>query len=98
MTNSSIWCGITRAARDFAEKNPAFAIGAGLAALRWLVHGYGYEITSTDVRAAYLHTLTAASNAGILPAVQTRIRALFDNAVARRGFVASIIGKDVGLD
>ena len=71
---------------------------AGLAALRWLVQGYGYEITSVDVRAAYLHTLTAATNAGIRPAVQTRIRALFDNAVARRGFVASIIGKDVGLD
>ena len=89
---------LTRAARDFAEKNPAFAVGAGLAALRWLVNGYGYEITSTDVRAAYLHTLTAATNAGVRPAVQTRIRALFDNTVARSGFVASIIGKDVGLD
>lgn len=89
---------LTRAARDFAEKNPAFAVGAGLAALRWLVNGYGYEITSSDVRAAYLHTLTAATNAGVRPAVQTRIRALFDNPVARSGFVASIVGKDVGLD
>ena len=58
----------------------------------------GCEITSTDVRAAYLHTLTAATNAGVRPEVQTRIRALFDNPVARSGFVASIIGKDVGLD
>ena len=89
---------LTRAARDFTEKNPAFAVGAGLAALRWLVNGYGYEITSSDVRAAYLHTLTAATNAGVRPAVQTRIRALFDNTVARSGFLASIIGKDVGLD
>ena len=34
---------LTRAARDFAEKNPAFAVEAGFAALRWLVQGYGYE-------------------------------------------------------
>ncbi len=32
---------LTRAARDFAEKNPAFAVEAGMAALRWLVEGYG---------------------------------------------------------
>ncbi|MEO7134357.1 MAG: hypothetical protein ABI024_09055 [Vicinamibacterales bacterium] len=33
---------LTRAARDFAETKPEFAIEAGLAALRWLVNGYGY--------------------------------------------------------
>jgi hypothetical protein len=33
---------LTRAARDFARTNPAFAVEAGLAALRWLVQGYGY--------------------------------------------------------
>jgi hypothetical protein len=43
---------LTRAARDFAQTNPEFAVEAGLAALRWLVRGYGYEITSVDVRAA----------------------------------------------
>jgi hypothetical protein len=29
----------TRAARDFTERQPAFAVGAGLAALHWLVQG-----------------------------------------------------------
>jgi hypothetical protein len=29
------------AARDFEEKGPEFAIEAGMAALRWLVEGYG---------------------------------------------------------
>jgi hypothetical protein len=43
---------LTRAARDFVERNPAFAVEAGLAALRWLVQDYGYEITSADVWAA----------------------------------------------
>ena len=89
---------LTRAARDFARTNPAFAVEAGLAALRWLVRGYGYEITAVDVRAAYSHTLTAAANAGVWDAVRTRIRALFDDPAARSGFVASVIGKEVGLD
>lgn len=89
---------LTRAARDFAQTNPAFAVEAGLAALRWLVRGYGYEVAPLDVRAAYSHTLTAAANAGVDGAVRTRIRALFDDPATRSGFVASVIGKEVGLD
>jgi hypothetical protein len=30
------------------DKNPAFALEAGLVALRWLGQGYGYEVTSAD--------------------------------------------------
>jgi hypothetical protein len=89
---------LTRAARDFARTNPAFAAEAGLAALRWLARGYGYEVTSVDVKAAYSHTLTAAANAGVDGAVRTRIRALFDDPATRSGFVASVIGKEVGWD
>lgn len=89
---------LTRAARDFAQTNPAFAVEAGLAALRWLVQGYGYEVTALDVRAAYSYTLTAAANAGADGTVRTRIRALFGDPAARSGFVASVIGKEVGLD
>lgn len=59
---------LTRTARDFARTNPAFAVEAGLAALRWLVRGYGYEVTSVEVRAAYSHTLTAASTGRSGPA------------------------------
>ena len=32
---------LTRAARDFADTNPAFALEAGVTALRWLAQGYG---------------------------------------------------------
>jgi hypothetical protein len=32
---------LARAARDYAECRPAVAVGAGLAALRWLAAGYG---------------------------------------------------------
>jgi len=40
------------APRDLASQQPDFAIGAGLLALHWLDHGYGYEVTGADVWAA----------------------------------------------
>jgi len=86
---------LTRAARDVAETNPAFA-AAGLAALRWLVQGYGSEITSADVWAAYAHTIKAAGNAGGGDTIRARIRALIDSAGAHGGFVASIVGREWG--
>jgi len=88
---------LTRAARDFAEKNPAFAVEAGLAALRWLVQGYGYKVTSADVWAAYVHTIKAAATADRGEEVLGRIRALIDSADARGGFVTSILAQEVGL-
>ena len=35
-----------------------------MAALRWLVEGYGYEVTGLDVLNAYAHTMKTAQNAG----------------------------------
>ena len=55
---------LSRAARDYAEKEPAFAVGAGMLALNWLVLGYGYEITSVDVWDAYRYTVAAAEQHG----------------------------------
>ncbi|PXF30046.1 hypothetical protein WH50_17495 [Pokkaliibacter plantistimulans] len=60
---------LTRAARDYAEKQPAFALAAGLAALRWISLGYGYDITGADVLDAYSAVTQAAGNAGV-PAQQ----------------------------
>ena len=88
---------LTRAARDFAETHPAFAVAAGLAALQWLVRGYGYETTSADVWTAYTNTIKAAANAPAADEIRSRIRALIDSANARGGLVAKIIGRDVGL-
>lgn len=83
---------LTRAAKDFSHTNPRFATEAGLAALRWLVAGHGYDITGLDVWAAYNHTLAAATNAGVGDATRDRIRALFDSPTARSGFAASVLG------
>ena len=56
---------LTRAARDYAEKQPAFALAAGLAALRWISLGHGYDITGADVLDAYSALTQAAVNAGV---------------------------------
>jgi len=90
---------LTRAARDFAEVHPAFAIEAGLTALRWLVGCYGYDITGLDVRNAYDYTMQAAANAGCAPETKARIRAL----VAQERpdgdhFVGRILGQELGLE
>jgi len=89
---------LTRAARDFAEKNPAFAIEAGMAALHWLIQGHGYEITSADVWAACSHTMKAARNAGRGDAVSHRIQALAGNTQPRSEAIAEIIRRSVGQD
>jgi hypothetical protein len=48
---------LVRAARDMAEKQPGFALETGIAAMRWLVQGYGYEVTNIDIQQAYDWTL-----------------------------------------
>ena len=88
---------LTRAARDFAEKEPAFAVGAGLLALHWLVEGYGYEITGRDVRAAYSHTLEAAEKTGAVDATRERIRQLVATETFGERFVTRVLGKELGL-
>lgn len=88
---------LTRAARDFTETNPAFATEAGIAALHWLVQGYGYEITSADVWAAYSNTIKAAGNAGRGDEIRARARALVASEQGPGGFVTSVIGRELGL-
>jgi hypothetical protein len=56
---------LTRAARDCAAERPNFAIASGMAALRWISRGYGYEITGADVLDAYTAVLQAARGAGL---------------------------------
>ena len=56
---------LTRAARDYADKQPDFALAAGLAALHWISQGYGYEITGGDVLDAHSAATQAAVNAGV---------------------------------
>ncbi len=88
---------LTRAARDREETDPRFALEAGMAALRWLVEGYGYEVTSLDVWAAYNHTMKAAENAGSRAETLGRIRRLVASETFGERFVTKIIGRELGL-
>ena len=56
---------LARAAKDFCTEQPNFAVASGLAALRWISLGYGYEITSVDVLNAYHALIQAVPGAGI---------------------------------
>jgi hypothetical protein len=87
---------LARAARDFAEREPAFAHGAGFAALRWLTEGHGYEVSSVDVWSAYYSTLKAAEHLGVLSDTKTRIRQLVAQE-AVGGFVRQVLGKELAL-
>ncbi len=87
---------LTRAARDFEEKNPSFAIEAGMTALRWLVEGHGYEISSVDVLAAYSHTLRAAGNAGVADETKARIVELVSRETFGERFVTRVLGRYLG--
>jgi len=87
----------TRAARDFEEKNPSFAIEAGMTALMWLVEGYGYDITGADVHAAFTHTMKAAQHAGVAEDTKQRIRALVSKESFGARFVTKILGRELEL-
>jgi tetratricopeptide (TPR) repeat protein len=88
---------LTRAARDLAAEEPRFAVEAGIAALRWLVEGYGYDITGLDVRAAYNHTMKAARNIGRENETLARIRELVAGETLGERFVTKILGRELGL-
>jgi NAD(P)-dependent dehydrogenase (short-subunit alcohol dehydrogenase family) len=87
---------LTRTARDLAEAQPDFAVGVGLLALHWLIQGYGFEISSADVWAAYSSTMTAAERRGDLADVRERVRRLVAGQ-GSGGFVARILSSELGL-
>lgn len=88
---------LTRAARDYAEERPAFAIEAGLAALRWLASGYGYEVTGADVWSAYKYTMEAAARAGTTEPTRESIRYLVAAETHGERFVTRVLGRELGL-
>ena len=69
---------LTRAARDHLDSEPAFALGAAIAALRWLSEGWGYEVTSIDVVEAYDRAMDAATRLNKVDAVNEQIRVLVE--------------------
>lgn len=82
---------LTRAARDMKDQEPHFAIEAGIAALRWLIAGYGYDITALDVLNPYRFALDAALNIGCLQDTKDRIRKMVAGDKSIDQFASKII-------
>lgn len=88
---------LLRAARDMKSAEPLFAVEAGMAALRWLVAGYGYEIIGLDVRQAYNFTMDAATNAGCRNETLDRIRNMVVKDTSADRYVRKILGPELGI-
>lgn len=69
---------LTRAARDFEELRPAFAMECALAALRWILLGHSYEVTGLDVHRALDHAEKAARSLGRWEEARARLSALLE--------------------
>ena len=82
---------LTRAARDFATEQPVFAAEAGMTSLHWLMQGFGYDITSADVRDAYTYTVQAAENSGNSVQIRNWIEELIAQNANRDDFVSNIL-------
>ncbi|MEM5386401.1 hypothetical protein VSR68_22760 [Paraburkholderia phymatum] len=82
---------LIRAAREFAQRQPAFAMNCGMAALRWIDAGAGYEITSADVLDAYAALSDAARvNGPSRDAINARLREQFGPSAAS-AFVSKVL-------
>lgn len=83
---------LTRAARDFAERQPEFAVTAGLAALHWISLGHGYEVTGMDVLDAHAALMQAATHAGVDPhQINERVVSLIGNASPHSDFLRKVL-------
>lgn len=83
---------LIRAARDYREKQPGFAVKSGLAALRWISLGHGYEITAEDVLEAYTAVMAAASSADIpIQHVKEHIRNMVSGSQPNNKFVLAVL-------
>lgn len=84
---------LTRAANDFVDKHPSFSMHSGIAALRWIASGDGYEITRGEVLDAWMATLQAARNAGVdAQLVKEQVRAMMVGEQPSRRFMRSVLG------
>lgn len=85
---------LIRAARDYATKHPAFALAAGMAGLRYIIEGYGYDITSVDVLEACSALMQAADAANIGAAtVNADVRALIAANLNGDDFVQKVLAR-----
>lgn len=83
---------LARAARDHVVTAPSFAIEAGLVALEWIAQGYGYELTSADVWAAFGPAREAADRLGVGAELRARVRTIIGSYPRGEASVGRVLG------
>ncbi len=84
---------LNRAARDYMDKEPKFALGAAMASLHWLSQGWGYEVTGFDVHSAFDCAIKAAKKLGIEEQVRRDINKIVDQDTSPGMFVKDVLGR-----
>jgi hypothetical protein len=84
---------LTRAAKDFCTSQPSFAAECAMAALHWIAHGYGYEITALEAQQAF-DALIAATKAskGDVQLIEARVRDLIAKSPEQKFMQAVLKG------
>ncbi|MCA9629030.1 MAG: hypothetical protein KC766_15225 [Myxococcales bacterium] len=88
---------LLRAAHDYGEKEPWFAMEAGLAALRWMLEAPHFEITNTEIWNAYNATRVAANAADRRDEAMDRLRELLGRDSVRDRVVTRVLSRELGL-
>ncbi len=88
---------LNRAARDYLDTNPDFALGVAMVSLYWLADGWGYEITGADVYSAYNYALKAAEVLNAIDQVKTDINKIVINDSSPGMFVKDILSHHLNL-
>ncbi len=70
---------LIRAADDFAENEPGFALNCGLMALYWICEGRAYEATSGEVLTAYAQIRRAAGIAQCTETAMEQLRKMLES-------------------
>ncbi len=88
---------LNRAARDYIEKEPRFALGVAIASLHWLSQGWGYEIAGIDINMAYDHAVKAAEQLGVEEQIRKDIIKIVKNDKSPEMMVSEIIKRRINL-
>lgn len=87
---------LARAARDFAERLPVFALEVGVLSLHWIVEGHGYEVTGREVLDVFSHVMRAAETSGTTAETRHRIKILVAHD-APDGAVRRVLGSVLAI-
>jgi hypothetical protein len=89
---------LIRASRDELKTNPLFACEAGMAALRLMISGFGYEITNLNVIDALNYTLQAAELISQKNEVLKRMKIMTQSFTGKRNSVIEMVENFVRLN